>query len=63
MAGRIRPIVVMLQIEAVVDDGETLTPVQIAPIRLAPEQLAQFDLVAQLAQLQEQIDARETDPI
>lgn len=58
MSARIRPVSVTLSIEAVVDDGEILTPVQIAPVRLMPAQLAQFDLIERIADLQAQLDAQ-----
>lgn len=54
---KIRPVSVTVQVEAVLDDGENLTPVAVAPIRLNMDQFARFDLAAQIADLQGQLDA------
>lgn len=55
---RVRLVAVQVQVEAVIDDGEHLTPVPIAPARIAGadfEKWATEGLPADLASLTEQL--------
>jgi hypothetical protein len=46
-----------LVVEAVVDDGDTLTPFPVEPLHLTTAQLATFDIDKALAPLREQVEA------
>lgn len=53
---RIRPISITVHVEAVIDDGENLVPVEISPLRMSPVSFESFDLKTQLEELQAQLD-------
>lgn len=55
---RIRPIAVRVTVQAVVDDGESLTPIELQPVEMTASQFGEFDLDAQVAWVQEQIEAK-----
>lgn len=57
MAGRVRPVVITVQLEAVLDLDDVLTPLQIPPLGLTIAQFAQFDVHAYVASLQAQLDS------
>lgn len=59
MATKVRLVAVHLQVEAMLDDGESLVPAQIAPLRLTPQQFKEFDLDEQRQFLQEAFDLKE----
>lgn len=53
---KVRLLKVALQITVAVDDGDTLEEKTCEPVVLTPTQWAEFDLDAQIATLQAQID-------
>lgn len=55
---RIRPVQVTVSIGAVVDDGETLTPVSVEPVAMSVAQFQAFNLAEQIGTLQAQLDAQ-----
>lgn len=57
MNKRIRLVTATVAVHAVIDDGDTLTPVQVDPITLTPTQWQDFDLMDQLNALQAQLDS------
>lgn len=61
MTGQVRLVSVVMQLELVVDDGNTLTPLETAPIRLPPAGWPP-NMDALLEQVQRQIDG-EDQPI
>ena len=52
---RIRPVAVVVQLEVVADDGETLHPVETQAVRIAASEWPNWHLDIALAQLQEQL--------
>lgn len=54
---RVRLVTVTLHVEAVVDDGDTLAPIRIDPVKLTAAELARFDIAAELAQVEATINA------
>lgn len=58
---RVRLVAVRLQVEAVSDDGETLTPLGLQPLTLTAGQWPTFDMGAYLAEVTTALD-RETPP-
>ena len=57
MGPRIRPVMVTITVEAVIDDGNTLTPIPLQPIQIPATIFEQFDLGEQVAVLQAQLDS------
>ncbi len=55
MAVRVRPISVTIHVEAVADDGVTLVPLQIEPVKLTASQFEHFSLVDEMAQIEESL--------
>lgn len=55
---RVRPVAVKILVEAVLDDGETLTPIKMQPVEMTAAQFDEFDLDAQVAWVQGQIEAQ-----
>lgn len=55
---RVRPVAVQVIVEAVLDDGESLTPVNMKPVEMTAAQFAEFDLDAQIDWVQGQIEAQ-----
>jgi hypothetical protein len=53
---RARLVTATVQLQIVADDGETLHPLQIAPIQVAASEWPTFDLNAQVADVQRQLD-------
>jgi hypothetical protein len=53
---KVRPVSITITVQAVVDDGDTLTPVQIDPVQLTAAQYPGFDLVAELAGLESRLN-------
>lgn len=56
MPARVRLLRVTVTAEVVVDDGESLTPLNVSPLILTPAQWREFDMDAQLATMQAAID-------
>lgn len=54
---RVRPITITVQVEAVTDDGEFLVPLRIDAVKFTVAEFEQFDLAAELAQIEEAINA------
>lgn len=55
---RVRVAGAVVQLQVFVDDGETLQPLEVAPIALTVDGLVSFDLAGAVAQLQTQVDGR-----
>jgi hypothetical protein len=55
-APRARLVTATVQLQVVADDGTTLHPLQIAPIQVAASEWPTFNLDAQLADVQRQLD-------
>ncbi|WP_344003845.1 hypothetical protein, partial [Microbacterium paludicola] len=58
---RVRPVSVKVAIGAVLDDGETLTPMSMQPVEMTASQFAGFELAVQVAWVQEQIGAKRAE--
>jgi|tagenome__1003787_1003787.scaffolds.fasta_scaffold20928844_4 hypothetical protein len=59
---RVRIVRFVVAIEAVVDDGEHLTPLAVDPVPYLAADAALFDLDHVQAALQRHVDAQETQP-
>jgi len=55
---RVRIVAAQVTLSVVLDDGETLTPIQVDPITLSGAQWAALDPAAIVADLQAQVDAQ-----
>ena len=62
MGARIRPVMVTITVEAVLDDGETLKPIPLAPMQIPAGEFSRFNLEENMAHLQAQIDAAPSIP-
>jgi len=62
MTRRVRIVRFVVAIEAVVDDGEHLTPLAVDPVPYLAADAALFDLDHIQAALQRHVDAQETQP-
>jgi len=58
---RARLVTAQVALQVVVDDGETLTPIQLEPITLTAAQWEGFDIRAALAGIQAQLDQAEQE--
>jgi hypothetical protein len=58
-ASRARLVSVTVQLQVVADDGSTLHPLQVAPISVSAGDWPTFDVDAQMADVQRQLDQRE----
>ena len=58
---RVRIVRLIVNIDAVVDDGENLTPVTVQPVTLTAAEAGRFDVAAIAAQLQAQVDQQSAD--
>lgn len=56
MTERVRPVSVTVQIDAVIDDGDTLTPIRSRPVTIPARDWDAFSLDTAIAQMQEQTD-------
>lgn len=55
---RARLVSVSVQLNVVADDGETLHPLQVAPVQVVANDWKHFDLDAQIADIQAQLGPR-----
>jgi hypothetical protein len=62
MTRRVRIVRFVVSIDAVVDDGEHLTPLAVDPVPYLAADAALFDLEHVQAALQRHVDAQETQP-